>query len=185
MRARISRPSRFTRPAPSHPKTAEIYNGLIRNIEATSRADVACDTALDFAVTMGSAIFASTRNMPMTTVRSRSEDQGASSIRSRSMPILIPPSPDSSDWNSCFVTGLIEKDRGSVRNTKMPRKWIATRKVIRSSKIPGATTTASWSRNISPVSLRSKPSCCCRTSRWRRKTSISPTRTHMTPPASA
>lgn len=35
------------------PKTAEVINGLIRNIEYASKADTAYDTGLDFAVTMG------------------------------------------------------------------------------------------------------------------------------------
>src|SRR5690606_38889563 len=34
-------------------ETAKIINGLIRNIETISRADIAYDTAIDFAVTMG------------------------------------------------------------------------------------------------------------------------------------
>ena len=37
--------------------TAEILNGLIRQIEATSKADVAYDTALESAVTMGFGYF--------------------------------------------------------------------------------------------------------------------------------
>src|SRR6266550_6887402 len=53
--ARQNNPSIKVHPADSvaDPRTAEVYNGLIRNIEVTSRADVAYDTALDFAVTMG------------------------------------------------------------------------------------------------------------------------------------
>lgn len=35
------------------PKTSEVINGLIRNIEYTSKADVAYDTGLDFAASMG------------------------------------------------------------------------------------------------------------------------------------
>ena len=57
--ARQNQPAIKVHPADSiaDPKTAEIYNGLIRNIEVTSRADVAYDTALDFAVTMGFGYF--------------------------------------------------------------------------------------------------------------------------------
>ena len=57
--ARQNQPAIKVHPADSlaDPKTAEIYNGLIRNIETTSRADVAYDTALDFAVTMGFGYF--------------------------------------------------------------------------------------------------------------------------------
>ena len=37
----------------SDPETAEVFNGLIRHIEQSSDAEVAYDTALDFAVTCG------------------------------------------------------------------------------------------------------------------------------------
>jgi len=39
------------------PKTAELMNGLIRHIEQSSDAEVAYDTALDFAVTGGFGYF--------------------------------------------------------------------------------------------------------------------------------
>jgi hypothetical protein len=35
------------------PETADVLNGLVRQIEQSSNADIAYDTALDFAVTMG------------------------------------------------------------------------------------------------------------------------------------
>ena len=39
------------------PETAEVFNGLIRHIEQSSDAEVAYDTALDFAVTGGFGYF--------------------------------------------------------------------------------------------------------------------------------
>ncbi len=93
------------------PKTAEIYNGLIRNIETTSRADVAYDTALDFAVTMGFGYF-------RINTEYAHEDSFDLDLKIRRIinPFSVYADPystesDSSDWNSCFVTELIEKDR--------------------------------------------------------------------------
>jgi len=57
--ARQNRPAIKVRPADSNadPKTADIYNGLIRNIEQTSNAEVAYDTALESAVYGGFGYF--------------------------------------------------------------------------------------------------------------------------------
>ena len=93
------------------PKTAEIYNGLIRNIETTSRADVAYDTALDFAVTMGFGYF-------RINTEYAHDDSFDLDLKIRRIinPFSVYADPystesDSSDWNSCFVTELIEKDQ--------------------------------------------------------------------------
>lgn len=53
--ARQNRPSITVHPVDSgaDKETAEVLNGLIRNIQNVSRADIVYDTALDFAVTMG------------------------------------------------------------------------------------------------------------------------------------
>jgi hypothetical protein len=53
--ARQNRPSITVHPVDdgADKETAEILNGLIRNIQNISRADIVYDTALDFAVTMG------------------------------------------------------------------------------------------------------------------------------------
>lgn len=57
--ARQNKPSIKTRPADGDAdvKTADIYNGLIRNIEQSSNADVAYDTALESAVYGGFGYF--------------------------------------------------------------------------------------------------------------------------------
>jgi len=53
--ARQNKPQIVCHPADSaaDPQTAEILNGLIRQIEASSKADHAYDTALECAVTLG------------------------------------------------------------------------------------------------------------------------------------
>jgi hypothetical protein len=53
--ARQNKPQIKVRPVDSgsDPETAEIFNGLIRNIEQSSNADVSYDTAADFAVSGG------------------------------------------------------------------------------------------------------------------------------------
>ena len=57
--ARQNKPQIKCHPASSQAdvETAEVLNGLIRQIEATSKADVAYDTALESAVTMGFGYF--------------------------------------------------------------------------------------------------------------------------------
>src|SRR5579872_347799 len=57
--ARQNRPAIKVHPADdaADPQVAAIYNGLIRNIEYCSDADVAYDTALDAAVTSGLGYF--------------------------------------------------------------------------------------------------------------------------------
>lgn len=111
--ARQNQPSIKVHPADSSadPMTAQIYNGLIRNIETTSRADVAYDTALDFAVTMGFGFFR------VNTEFAR-DDTFDLDIRIQRIanPFSVYGDPystetDSSDWNSAFVTELLEKDQ--------------------------------------------------------------------------
>ena len=52
---RINKPAIKAHPADdkADPRTAEVINGLIRNIEYTSNADIAYDTGLDFAASCG------------------------------------------------------------------------------------------------------------------------------------
>ena len=82
--------------------TAEIFSGLIRNIEVSSDAEVAYDTALDFAVTCGFGYFK---------INTRyAHDDGFDQdivIERVSNPLAIYGDPDStaadsSDWNSAF-----------------------------------------------------------------------------------
>lgn len=84
-------------------ETAEILNGLIRNIEYTSNADVAYDTALDFSVNAG--IGYCTVNIDYACDDSFDKDIKIDRVVN---PFSIYGDPnskaaDSSDWNSAFI----------------------------------------------------------------------------------
>lgn len=110
--ARQNKPQIQVHPADSDadPKTAEIYNGLIRNIEAISRAGIAYDTALDFAVTMGFGYFRV--NTAYTDEDSFDLDLLIQTIAN---PFSVYGDPfstcaDSSDWSVSFVTDMLSKE---------------------------------------------------------------------------
>ena len=91
-------------------ETAEIFNGLIRNIEYTSNADIAYDTALDFAVNGG--IGYCTVNIDYADADSFDRDIRIDRVDN---PFAIYGDPDSkaadsSDWNSAFVIQKMTKD---------------------------------------------------------------------------
>jgi hypothetical protein len=107
--ARQNKPSIKVHPADSNadPETAEIYNGLIRNIEVTSKADVAYDTAFDFAVSGGFGYWR---------VNTDYSCDDTFDLDLRIERIVNPLSvygdylsttADSSDWNQAFVTELL------------------------------------------------------------------------------
>lgn len=103
---RQNRPSITVHPVDDNadPETAEIINGIIRNIEVTSNADIAYDTALEFAVTMG---FGYIRvNTCYTDEDSFEVDLCIQAIEN---PFSVYGDPystkaDSADWNCAFVT---------------------------------------------------------------------------------
>jgi len=85
-------------------ETAEILNGLIKNIEYSSNADVAYDTALDHAVTGGFGYF-------RISTEYAAEDMFEQDICIERIanPLTVYGDPestaaDSGDWNSAFVT---------------------------------------------------------------------------------
>lgn len=85
-------------------ETAEILNGLVRNIEYSSNADVAYDTALDHAVTGGFGYFRIT-----TDYSSNDSFEQDLCIERVVNPLTIYGDPysreaDSSDWDTAFVT---------------------------------------------------------------------------------
>lgn len=91
------------------PQTAEVFNGLIRHIEQSSDAEVAYDTALDFAVTGGFGYFR---------INTRyASDEGFEQdlvVERVANPFSIYGDPnstaaDSSDWNSAFVVDTLPK----------------------------------------------------------------------------
>ena len=115
--ARQNKPSIVCHPVDdaADPETAEIFNGLIRNIEQSSDAEVAYDTALDFAVTGGFGYFR---------INSRyARDDGFDQdlvIERVANPFSIYGDPhstaaDSSDWNTAFVVDSLPKSTFEVR----------------------------------------------------------------------
>jgi hypothetical protein len=110
--ARQNRPGIAVHPVDSEadPQIAEIYNGLIRNIEQTSKADVAYDTAVDCAVSNGFGYFR---------IETDYADDDSFDLDLRVERIANPFSvygdplstaSDSSDWNQCFVTEVLSLD---------------------------------------------------------------------------
>lgn len=110
--ARQNKPSIKVHPVDSGAKreTAEILNGLIRNIEYTSSADVAYDTALDHAVTGGFGYFRIS-----TDYTCDDEFDQDILIERISNPLTVygdenSTCADSSDWNKAFTTDLYTED---------------------------------------------------------------------------
>jgi hypothetical protein len=90
-------------------ETAEILDGLIRNIEYSSNADIAYDTALDHAVTAGYGYFRITTDYA-------SDDVFDQDIRIERVtnPLNVYGDPqsqaaDSSDWNVAFITEMMKE----------------------------------------------------------------------------
>jgi hypothetical protein len=87
-------------------ETAEIYNGLIRNIQVTSDSDVATDTAAESAVSNGFGYF-----------RINITDDGEELAFERvANPFSVYGDPeseaaDSSDWNCALVVSTLSKDK--------------------------------------------------------------------------
>lgn len=115
--SRLNKPSIKVKPVDSKadPKTAEILGGLIRNIEYSSNADVAYDTAIDYAVTSGrgyfriNAQYASDDTFDQDLIIERISD-----------PMTVYGDPystaaDSSDWNHAFVIDTISEDEYEKR----------------------------------------------------------------------
>lgn len=110
--ARQNKPSISVHPADddADPDTAQVIEGLIRNIEVTSNADVAYDTGLDFAVSAGwgylrvNTEYASDDTFEQDLV-----------IDAVSDPLTVYGDPyergaDSQDWNHAFVVSTMPKD---------------------------------------------------------------------------
>ncbi|HVY34241.1 MAG TPA: portal protein [Caulobacteraceae bacterium] len=111
--ARQNRPAIKVHPADDQadPQVAQIYNGLIRNIEYASDADVAYDTALDAAVTSGLGYFRI--NTRYATDDSFDQDIVIQRVAD---PFCVYGDPystaaDSADWNIAFVIDLMPKAR--------------------------------------------------------------------------
>lgn len=111
--ARQNKPAIKVHPADSNadPETAEVLNGLIRNIEYTSNADVAYDTATECAVGNGFGYI----RVGVDYAYDDSFDQDIT-INRVANPFSIYGDPnstaaDSSDWNRAFVVDRMSKDK--------------------------------------------------------------------------
>ena len=109
--ARRNKPGITVHPVDSEgdPETAEIINGLIRNIEQSSNSEVAYDTALEHAVFGGFGYFRI--NTRYATDDTFDQDIVIERI---SNPLSVYPDcyatgADSADWNWCFVTDSLSK----------------------------------------------------------------------------
>jgi hypothetical protein len=115
--ARQNKPAIKVHPVNSGAKreTAEILNGLIRNIEYTSSADIAYDTALDHAVTGGFGYFRIN-----TDYACDDEFDQDITIERITNPLTVygdenSRAADSSDWNKAFITELYTEDEFEER----------------------------------------------------------------------
>jgi len=109
--ARQNKPAIAVHPVDSgsDPETAEVFNGLIRHIEQSSDAEVAYDTALDFAVTSGVGYFRI--NTRYATDDGFDQDIVVERVGN---PFSVYGDPDStaadsSDWNTAFVVDTMPK----------------------------------------------------------------------------
>lgn len=109
--ARQNKPAIQCHPVDSRgdPETADIFNGLIRNIEQSSDADTAYDTALEFAVTGGFGYFRI--NTRYATDDTFDQDLVIERIAN---PFSVYGDPnsicsDSSDWNTAFIVDSMPK----------------------------------------------------------------------------
>jgi vacuolar-type H+-ATPase subunit H len=110
--ARQNKPSIKVKPVDdkADPETAEVINGLLRNIEYISNADVAYDTAVEYAVSCGIGYL-------RVDIDYAHDDTFDMDVR-----ILRVPNPfsvygdpmseaaDSSDWNTAFIVDRMTKD---------------------------------------------------------------------------
>ena len=122
--ARINTPSIKCHPVDSSDdkETSEVLNGLIRNIEVTSNADVAYDTALECAVTGGFGYF-------RIDVDYSSDDVFEKDIKIERIvnPMTVYGDPtseaaDASDWRYGFITEMIPR-------SEFERRWKKAEKV--------------------------------------------------------
>jgi hypothetical protein len=125
--SRQNKPAIKVHPADSgaDPETAEVINGLIRNIEYTSNADVAYDTAVDCAVNGGWGYI----RVGLDYAYHDSFDMDLS-IQRVANPLSIYGDPnsteaDSSDWMDAFVVDRLSKDQFKAKygETKTIVDW--------------------------------------------------------------
>lgn len=113
--ARQNKPGITVNPADDRadPETAEVINGLIRNIEVTSDADIATDTAIESAVTNGFGYF----RINITEDEDEVKDIAFERIVNPFSVYADPysESADGSDWNTCLVVTMMSRDEFETR----------------------------------------------------------------------
>ena len=136
--ARLNKPAIKVHPVDdnSDPEVAEILNGILRNIEVQSKADVAYDTAIDSAVSGGFGYF-------RIDIEYAHDDTFEQDIRINRIanPLTVYADPrstaaDSSDWNLAFVTEMMKAkefekaypdaepvDWETMNNDEQSRQW--------------------------------------------------------------
>lgn len=114
---RQNKPSIKVRPADDHadPDTAEIYSGIIRNIEQISNADAAYDTAVDCAASGGFGFF----RIRLDYAHDDSFDLDILIDRIAN-PLTVYGDPhstavDSSDWDHAFITDVYSEEAFKAR----------------------------------------------------------------------
>lgn len=146
--ARQNKPSIKVHPADSgaDPETAEVINGLIRNIEYTSNADTAYDTAMECAVSGGFGYW----RIGLDYAYEDSFDMDLS-IERIANPLSVYGDPystaaDSSDWMDAFVVDVLSKDQFKAKHgeTKTVRDWDDTSWGEEGWRIGNDVTVAEW-----------------------------------------
>ena len=127
--SRQNRPRIRTKPVDSFadPKTAQVIDGLILNIERASNAAVAYDTAIDCAVSGGFGYFRI--DVEYSDANGFEKELRINRIANPLQVVGDPYSQaaDSSDWNSCFVTSLMTKDEFGKRYKGADKSnWVET-----------------------------------------------------------
>jgi len=108
------------------PKTAEVLNGIIRNIESTSKADLAYDTAIDCAASGGFGYI----RVDVDYADDDTFDMDICIDRIIN-PLTVYPDPhstsaDSSDWDDCFITEIVPEEEFEERYPKADKSgWSA------------------------------------------------------------
>jgi hypothetical protein len=151
--ARQNKPAIVVHPVDdsSDPETSEVFNGLIRNVEQSSDAEVAYDTALDFAVTSGVGYFR------INTAYS-SEDTFDQDLVIERManPFAVYGDPDSvaadsSDWNVAFILDDMSRQAFEARWPKAePVSWAGGEDFLEAADGGGDRVTVAeyWTREV-------------------------------------
>ena len=130
--SRQNRPSIKVHPCDSKadPETADVISGMIRNIEMSSDADVAYDTAIEHAVSGGFGYWRITTDYALNAVDEDGlREAGAAAfdqdifIRRIANQFSVYGDPysqsaDSSDWNQCHVIETLTKDQFKAKYPK-------------------------------------------------------------------